>query len=65
MSERKYIHDAIRPNKLLEAAKGKVPVAIIIGLDADGELYFASSTGAVDTIHMILDKAKAYAERNL
>lgn len=34
----------IPTNLVLEAAKGKLETVIVIGLDADGNEYFASST---------------------
>lgn len=60
-----FTTEDIPADQILEAAKGHVPVALIIGLDEDGELYFASSTGATDTIRMVLAKANAYAEKHL
>ena len=60
-----FTDDPIPVNQILEAAKDCIPVAIIIGLDKEGNVYFASSTGDKTTIKSIMAKANAYAERHV
>lgn len=46
------------PDYILEAAKGKLEGVIIIGYDADGEEYFASSYADGGTVNWLLDRCK-------
>lgn len=49
----------IPPDTILEAAKGAgLDTVIIIGKNADNDLYIASSTGEYPLINWLLDLAK-------
>ena len=50
------------PERVLEAAVGHLDKAIVVGLDKNGDLYFASSIGddqgGLAEVNWLLDKAK-------
>jgi hypothetical protein len=47
------------PRQILEQAiKNGLQLAIVIGIDKDGEEYFAYSTGDTHTVNFFLDRAK-------
>lgn len=47
--------------KILDAAKEyDLTDALIIGYDADDELYFAGTTSNVATVNLMLDQAKQF-----
>lgn len=48
----------VDPDAVLESAKG-IRSAVVIGTQSDGEMYFASSDGAFETLWLI-EKAKAF-----
>lgn len=49
----------INPDKVLEAALGKLKSAIVIGWTDSGGFYFAMSQGAISENLMILEVSKA------
>lgn len=49
----------IDPNDVLEAAQGKLSEVIIIGVDHDDHLYFASHTSSGPRINWLIDRVKA------
>ena len=46
------------PNRLLEEAKGKLQDVVILGFDADGDEYFASSKSDAGEVIYHLERAK-------
>lgn len=50
----------ISPERILEAAKDKLQNVVIIGLDNENELYFASSEADVRSVLFKLEKAKKF-----
>lgn len=43
----------IEPDKVLDAAKGQLSEAIVIGLDHDGNIYFAGTHGGPKALWLI------------
>jgi len=50
----------IPPERILEAAKGKVSACMVVGIGEDGSLYVASSQGDVHWAHWMLNNAVAW-----
>lgn len=48
----------LAPNQILDNAPRDLESAVIVGYDADGELYFASSVSAGPEVLWLLEKAK-------
>lgn len=48
----------IPPDRVLAGAMEKLELAIVIGVDKDGDLYFAASTADDREINWLLDMAK-------
>lgn len=48
----------LNPDRILEAAKGKLDIAIIIGVDKEGDFYFASTKADGGEVNWWLDTAK-------
>ena len=46
------------PDRVLDAAKGKLENFVIMGWDNDGELYFASTFSDGGNVLWIMEKAK-------
>ncbi len=46
------------PDRILEAAKGKMQSVVIIGFDAEGQEYFASSVADGGTVMWLLERCK-------
>lgn len=46
------------PDEVLEGAKGALEIAVVVGMDHDGALYFAGSTERLDQVAWLLDLAK-------
>jgi hypothetical protein len=52
--------------QVLEAAKDQAKgLVIVLSYDADGELYFASSTSAGASVVDVMAKANRFVEQNL
>jgi hypothetical protein len=47
----------VEPDDVLDAARGKLPVVVVCGLDRNGELYLASSDGA-EKAYFLMERAK-------
>lgn len=48
----------VAPDAVLEAAKGKLEGVVLVGFDAEGELYAASSYADGGTVLWLLEKLK-------
>ncbi len=48
----------ISPDRVLEAAAGKLDKVVICGHDKDGEIYFASSTADGPSVLWLLERCK-------
>lgn len=48
----------LSPERILEAAKGKLDIAIIIGVDKEGDFYFSSTKADGGEVGWWLDMAK-------
>jgi hypothetical protein len=48
----------IEPDKILESAVGQLDLAIVIGVDRDGNFYFASSEAGGAEVTWWLERAK-------
>lgn len=52
--------------QILEEAKGLVKnIALVIGYDEDGDLYFSSSTGNGGSVVAVLALANRFVEENI
>lgn len=47
----------IEPDDVLDGAKDKLAIAVVVGLDRDGELFLASSDGA-ERAYFLMERAK-------
>jgi hypothetical protein len=50
-------HD-IDPDEVLEGAKGQLKSVVVIGYDAEGDIFLASSSADGKTVNWLLDKVK-------
>jgi hypothetical protein len=48
----------IDPDKVLNAALGKLDQVVIIGCNQDDDIYFASSTGDIGQVLLLMECAK-------
>jgi hypothetical protein len=51
--------DDISPDKVLDAAKGKMSTVIVLGSTQEGNFYFAMSSGSIAENLMLIEIAKA------
>lgn len=51
----------LSPDNVLSAAKGRLDDVMVIGFRPDGSVYFASNTGDIGKILVLLERAKAMA----
>ena len=52
-----FTRNGIEPDKVLDAAKGKLSEVLVIGYEGDG-IYFASSTSDTSELLFLLEKFK-------
>lgn len=55
----------IPPDRVLEKAAGQVTTAVVLGWDADGELYLSSSTADAKTILFLLELGREAVVRKV
>ena len=57
--------DNIDADKVLDAAKGKLDVSVVIGITKDGELYYAMSSGSLAENLLMLETARLLLNQSI